>query len=160
MMVNTWRTAAIALGLMMLGGCQDGPELGTVAGKVSMQGQPIPFAYVVFQPTGPGTYASAYTKGDGSYELQFTESRNGAQIGKHQITIRTAAEDEIQVEDKTTGLMVTPPLPAGYQGRLEFTFDREVASGENVHDFDLDPTQLPPRPKSNEPRRKRVATFP
>ncbi len=159
MLMNSRNAKAFTLGILILCGCQEGPELGEVTGKVTMQGQPVPFAYVVFQPIERGTYASAYTKVDGTYNLQFSESRNGAQVGKHQISIRTAAEDEIQVEDKTTGLMVTPPLPAGYQGRLEFTFDREVASGENVQDFDLDPAKLPPKPKSEEKPRKRLSSL-
>ena len=119
-------------------GCADGPELADVEGKVLQNGQPVPFAYVVFQPVDPpGTYASAYTNVDGVYELQFSPSRNGALLGRHQVTIRTSAKDEIEVEDKATGLMVVPPLPDGYQERLEVTFEREVTSGDNIHDFDL-----------------------
>lgn len=120
------------------GGCADGPELGTVAGRVSLQGQPIPFAYVVFQPTDPpGTYGAAYTDADGHYELRFTESRDGALVGQHTVSIRTAALDEIEVEDKSTGLMVRPPVPEGYQPGLQVEFEREVKPGDNTHNFDL-----------------------
>src|SRR5690349_20864093 len=68
-----------------LAGCSDGPELGDVTGKVLQNGQPVPFAYVMFQPIDPpGTYASAYTNVDGEYELQFSPSANGAMIGRHE----------------------------------------------------------------------------
>jgi len=130
----------ITLGLLLTGflaGCSKGPVLGTVTGVVQQGGQPVPFAYLVFQPVGKGTYGSAYTDVDGRYVLKFSPTRNGALVGKHQVTIRTAAVDEIQVEDKATGQMVTPPLPPGYQPRQELQFEREVQRGRNTLDFDL-----------------------
>lgn len=128
-------SAAAAAGLA---GCSEGPELGDVTGKVLQNGQPVPFAYVMFQPIDPpGTYASAYTNAAGEYELQFSPSANGAMIGRHEVTVRTPSKDEIEVEDKTTGKMVVPPLPAGYQERLQVQFEREVKSGDNLHDFEI-----------------------
>ena len=119
-------------------GCSDGPELGVVTGKVIQQGKPIPFAYVEFQPIDPpGTYGAAYTQVDGTYNIRFTEDKDGALVGKHKVTVRTAAVDEIQVEDKKTGLMVTPDLPEGYQARLSLEFSREVKPGTNEIVFDL-----------------------
>lgn len=134
------RTLLVAglAGIGWLAGCSDGPELGDVTGKVVQDGQPVPFAYVVFQPIDPpGTYASAYTNIEGEYELQFSPSSNGAMIGRHEVTIRTSSKDEIEIEDKSTGKMVVPPLPAGYQERLQVQFEREVKSGENLHDFEI-----------------------
>jgi hypothetical protein len=130
--------ASIVLSSFFAAGCSKGPEIGEVEGVVKWNGQPVPFAYVVFQPVDPpGTYGSAYTNESGEYRLQFSESRNGALVGKHKVTIRTSAKDEIEVEDRTTGKMIKPPLPKGYQEKVELTFDREVASGENSVDFDL-----------------------
>ena len=138
-----WRRAYLVLvtvGVLTAGtGCSDGPPLGTVSGTVTQNGQPIPFAYVQFQPTEPrGTYASAYTDVDGRYELQFSESRNGALVGRHEVTIRTAALDEIQVEDRETGKLVTPVLPAGYKPKLELKFERAVEAGGNTVDIQLE----------------------
>jgi hypothetical protein len=128
----------VLLMLTVLPGCSDGPPLGTVSGKVSQGGHAIPFAYVVFQPVDPpGTYGSAYTDAEGRYVLQYSASRQGALVARHEVTIRTAARDEIQVEDRSTGLMVTPPLPDGYKEKVEVLFDREVKPGDNVIDFDL-----------------------
>lgn len=127
-----------ALCSLVLVGCSDGPELGTVSGTVSQGGKAIPFAYVVFQPVDPpGTYGSAYTDAEGKFVLQYSPSKQGALVARHEVTIRTAAKDEIQVEDRKTGLMVTPPLPEGYKEKVELVFDREVKSGDNVLDFDL-----------------------
>lgn len=136
---NRWK-AVFALSLILLvGGCgHDGPELGEVSGTVTMNGKPVPFAFVKFQPVEPpGTYGSAYADKDGKYELQFSMSRQGAPVGQHEVTIRTPKKDEIQVEDKTTGKMVTPALPAGFVENLEKQFSREVQSGDNKIDFEL-----------------------
>ena len=73
-------------------GCSDRPELGVVTGKVIQQGKPIPFAYVEFQPIDPpGTYSAAYTQANGTYNILFTEDKDGALVGKHKVTVRTAA---------------------------------------------------------------------
>ena len=129
---------AVLLTLTVLAGCAEGPPLGTVSGKVIQGGHAIPYAYVVFQPVDPpGAYGSAYTDAEGHYVLQYNASRQGALVARHEVTIRTAARDEIQIEDRSTGLMVTPPLPDGYKEKVEVLFDREVKSGDNVIDFDL-----------------------
>jgi hypothetical protein len=135
------RSSSLPWTLVLTGffiGCSKGPELADVTGKVTQDGKPIPFAYVVYQPVEPpGTYASAYTDAEGNYSVQFTESREGALIGRHEVSVRTAGLDEIEVEDRTTGKMVTPVLPAGYQPKLQLVYDREVQSGSNVIDLDL-----------------------
>ena len=119
-------------------GCAEGPELGTVTGKVLQAGKPIPFAYVEFQPIDPpGTYGAAYTAVDGTYNIRFTKDRDGALIGKHRVTVRTSSVDEIEVEDKSTGLMVIPELPEGYQARLALVYDHEVKPGSNEINLDL-----------------------
>ena len=129
----------LAIGLV-LSGCSKGPDLGTVRGVVSQDGIPIPFVLVQFQPVEPrGPYSSAYTNEDGHYELRFSQSRRGALVGSHEVTLRAARRDEIQVEDKTTGLMVTPELPENYKENLEVKYEEVVSLGDNVIDFDLDP---------------------
>jgi hypothetical protein len=124
--------------LTSLAGCDRGPELGTVKGKVTQNGVPVPFAYLQFTPVDPpGTYGSAYSDADGNYSLKFSRTRDGAPVGKHEVLLRTSRKDEIQVEDKSTGLMVTPKLPEGYKANVELVFDREVFSGNNEINFDL-----------------------
>lgn len=112
-------------------GCQKGPELGTVTGLVKVNGQPLPYAYVVFQPIAPGTYGSAYTDKEGKYELQFTTSRNGAPVGSHRVSIRAAARDELP-DDAAPQVR----LPEKFNSASELV--REVKPGHNVHDFDLE----------------------
>ena len=136
--MRSFSLQVLALCVLAISGCSDGPELGAVTGTVSQGGKVIPFAYVVFQPVDPpGTYGSAYTDAEGKFVLQFSPTKEGAMVARHEVTIRTAAKDEIQVEDRKTGLMVTPPLPDGYKEKVELVFEREVKSGDNVIDFDL-----------------------
>lgn len=126
------------VGSLLASGCSDDLNLGAVHGKITLHGSPVPFAYVQFTPVDPpGTYGAAYSDINGEYVLQFSKSREGAPIGKHEVLVRTSTRDEIQVEDKTTGLMVTPQLPKGYQEKLETKFQREVQEGDNEIHFEL-----------------------
>ncbi|MGD9854027.1 MAG: hypothetical protein AB7U20_03665 [Planctomycetaceae bacterium] len=128
------------LAALLVSGCSDGPELGSVQGQITLSGAAVPFTYVQFQPTDPpGTYAAAYTDVEGKYELQFTKDRNGALVGRHEVTVRTSSIDEIQIEDKTTGKMVTPALPQGYAPNFEVRFEREVKPGRNEINLELKP---------------------
>jgi hypothetical protein len=80
---------------MLLAGCsKGGPKLGEVRGTVTFNGRPA-HAEVVFEPQSPGAgqkgggrVSSTYTRSDGSYRLQYTESLTGAVIGPHQVTVR------------------------------------------------------------------------
>lgn len=135
--------ALIAATLLLIplawAGCsENGPPLGSVSGTVTWNGEPVPFAYVVFQPVEPkGAYGAAYSDADGRYELLYSRDRKGALVGRHAVTVRTSSVDEIQVEDKKTGLMVTPPLPKGYRPKLERQFERQVAVGDNAIDLEI-----------------------
>lgn len=74
---------------------------------------------------------------DRTYNIRFTEDKDGEIVGKHKVTVRTTTVDEIRVEDKTTGLMVTPELPESYQPKLSLEYSREVKPGANEIVFDL-----------------------
>ncbi|WP_157605203.1 hypothetical protein [Schlesneria paludicola] len=127
-----------AISLTMAAGCERGPHLGTVKGQVTMNGTPVPFAYVKFQPIAPrGTYGSAYTDAKGVYSLQFSQTRQGALVGKHNVSVRTSKRDEMEVEDKSTGLLVVTQLPSGYKENMQVQYERDVKSGHNVLDFEL-----------------------
>lgn len=124
--------------LVGVAGCSQGPSLGTVSGTVKLNGQPLPYAYVVFQPINPpGAYGSAYANERGEYQLQFTRYQKGAPVGKHRVSIRAANGDELPDG--------TPPgsrikLPAKYNSETELV--RDVVSGHNQHDFELQGTTI------------------
>lgn len=122
---------AFIIGLM---GCQKGPALGTVTGTVRVNGRPLPYAYVVFQPIDPpGAYGSAYADESGEYVLQFSRSRSGAPVGKHSVSIRAARGEELEDGDVR---LARVQVPEKYNSATEL--QREVKPGRNVHDFDLE----------------------
>lgn len=132
------RFLVVAFPLFCCGCSNNGPELGEVRGTVTMGGTPVPFVYVQFQPVDPpGTYGAAYTRADGTYELQFSTSRFGAQVGRHQVKVKTSPLDDLEVEDKSTGFMKRPDLPEGFRPNVEQEFERNVSPGLNKHDFEL-----------------------
>lgn len=115
-------------------GCQRGPALGKVTGTVKVNGRPLPYAYVVFQPIDPpGAYGSAYADASGDYVLQFSRSRNGAPVGKHTVSIREARGEELNDSDAKLPRI---QIPAKYNSATEL--QREVKAGSNVHHFDLE----------------------
>jgi hypothetical protein len=117
----------------VLAGCGGGPEIGDVTGTVRVNGQPLPYAYVVFQPVDPpGAYGSAYTDKDGRYRLQFSPSRHGAPVGRHQVSIRPAGRDELPGDAPPSARV---RLPERFNSASELF--RDVKPGENVHDFEL-----------------------
>lgn len=128
-----YATLSIAL-LGSLFGCQRGPALGTVTGTVKVNGQPLPYAYVVFQPIDPpGAYGSAYADETGEYVLQFSRARAGAPVGTHSVSIRAARGEELDEGDVKLARI---QIPEKYNSASELK--REVKPGSNVHDFDLE----------------------
>lgn len=85
--------AHILAGLLMLGlmaGCDGGPALSPVHGKVTYRSAPLTGGTIVFTPDakrgGHGPLASAEIQPDGTYTLR-TGSSPGAAIGWHRVTI-------------------------------------------------------------------------
>jgi hypothetical protein len=118
------RPGAIVL-LIALTGCGDsGKSMAPVHGRVTLDGQPLPYASVVFQaermpPSG------GYTDKDGNYELIHKRGVKGAALGMNQVTI-------VQDIQRTGG---TQRVPARYNQESELT--RDVVRGDNEFNFDL-----------------------
>ena len=108
----------------MLSGCgTDGPALGTVSGTVSLDGEPLEGATVIFQPE-VGKASFGKSDQEGHYDLRYSKDRKGAVVGHHVVEIRLAG-DTTPVE----------PLPARYNTESELTAD--IKKGENQKDFPL-----------------------
>lgn len=123
----------ICLGLIaisVLVGCAgDHPDVGSVTGKVTLDGQPLSKATVTFQPSS-GRASYGVTEDDGSYRLDYMDGVKGALIGQHKVTVRT----EIPGEDGQPPI-AKEKLPAKYHSRTELTAD--VKAGSNTFDFPL-----------------------
>ena len=104
------------------GGREGVPELGTVYGTVTLDGQPLPRAIVKFQPqTGRASYGE--TDEDGDYVLLYVDDVEGALPGTHVVSISAD----------------TKRIPDRYNKRT--AIQREVVAGSNEFDFPLESDQ-------------------
>src|SRR5256885_2803991 len=79
--------AALCLGALI--GCGSRGDLASVRGKVTLDGQPLPDAFVVFAPTKKGTTSYGRTDAGGNYEMMFTDYQKGAWLGENSVRIST-----------------------------------------------------------------------
>lgn len=116
-------------------GCGRGdlPDLGYVEGIVTLDGQPLPNAVLIFQPESAGRPSYGRTDEKGWYELIFTAGNEGATLGKHMVAITTLTDGD---PDADPPIPSSPEkLPGQYNSRTELT--REVQPGKNPFDFKL-----------------------
>ena len=126
-LITVWLTAGA--------GCRsrgaDQPELATVSGVVTLDGEPLSGVLVTFAPE-QGRASSALTDAKGAYELMYLRETKGAKIGKHTVSIRTPPVDDADPEAPA----VKERVPAKYN--TETTLSREVSPGANTFDFELE----------------------
>jgi len=139
-------SALLALSLFCL--CQlgcgskgDQPELGTVHGTVTLDGQPLVGVAVVFQPDN-GRPSRGTTDAEGKYELIYIRQTKGAKVGPHRVEIAPSEEggvEEIEgdVDENAAGSKpaAKSKVPSRYNSKSELNVD--VKSGANKIDFDL-----------------------
>jgi hypothetical protein len=95
MTFRAFPTSICTIGLFALilsvSGCQEsGPVLGTVVGRVTLDGRPLEGAAIVFSPKAQAVDAGSSrgkTGADGRYALSFGSSRKGAYLGEHSVII-------------------------------------------------------------------------
>lgn len=139
------KSLAVAIVVLALAGCGGkegftGPT-GTVNGKVTYKGGPIPAGSLVTFLSSEGYAASGTTSEDGSYKLTYEGSENiPATTYKVQLSPPAATASD-QLIDPSQPLPEAPPEPfpskyaASSTSGLEFT----IKEGENPPiDFDLE----------------------
>jgi hypothetical protein len=72
--------------LVILAGCNRGPKMTSVTGKVIYNGRPLEFGVVMFQPSS-GQPAQGDIQPDGTFNLSTYHLNDGAVLGKHKIRI-------------------------------------------------------------------------
>ncbi len=121
--------AAALLGWIGCGG--ETLDLGTVTGTVTLDGEPLEGAEVVFQPEA-GRPSYGETDSQGRYRLMFASQQPGAQIGSHRVMISTF---DVVLDEDDQATEIPERLPPRYHRESELR--EEVAPGENVIHFDL-----------------------
>jgi hypothetical protein len=146
-------SAAVAcclVGMIVVGCGPKGPELGSVTGKVTLDGSPVTNGLVTFVPVGGGRPATGKTDENGQYVLVGVDGK-GALLGQHQVSVTTVQEAGTVTEMRSDSpeyakqampdasdyntAKVVEPIPARYNTNTELSF--EVKAGSNVIDLEL-----------------------
>lgn len=125
-------------------GCNNSPyELAPVSGTVTLDGEPVAQARVIFEPSRTGEDAltagpssNGLTDEAGRYTLLTTVNEDeGAVIGSHTITISTYLGQSDRSKD--TGQVIRKEvIPARYREAGALTFD-VPSNGTDTADFSL-----------------------
>lgn len=140
-------------------GCSGRPKnvARSVSGKVTVGGQALSGANIVFSPVEKGSPSVATTDANGEYSLVYSQQRNrkvmGAQIGEHVVQISTLREEDSSAEPPRSA--VPEKVPFKYREGKGLT--ATVTSGSNTINFDLEDGPIePPKPKTKGKAGKKV----
>ncbi len=127
---RSWVPLLMAVSLCSFGcGGGDLPELGTVKGKVTMDGKPLAGAMVQFHPLAEGRPGSAVTDKDGNYVLMYDGGVKGTKVGTNKVEINTFWPDGEPGEGQSETI-----LP---KYNSASTLKEEIKKGSNTFDFAL-----------------------
>ena len=141
----------VAMFALLGGACGRGnlPELGSVSGRITLDGNPVKEAHIEFTPVADGRPSAATSDSAGYYVLFYKGSVKGARLGEHDVTMTTFREAMTYVEDtdedepadaNIEDSEITIPgrpeeIPAKY---FEDPLTVTVAEGSNTIDLTLD----------------------
>jgi hypothetical protein len=138
--------------LAVLIGCgEDGPPLVPVSGKLTMDGQPLADAEVVFVPDPGNTDVTGgrdRTDADGVYSSTYN-GRSGLAVGRYKVLVSKKSEppagtvlpDPIKmdrVQQEMVGIR-KETLPSKYSSATKTDFAADVKEQGGTFDFDLKP---------------------
>jgi len=106
--------ALVALGLI---GCGGDPTVAKVSGTVTLDGEPVEGASVIFTPIGGGRPATGQTDAEGNFKLSTYASADGALIAEHAVSV-------VKVEETSTAQAYLP------EGEEEPEDERDARSGD------------------------------
>ena len=125
---------AVALMLAFFVGCNN-RNLGQVSGTVTLDGEPLADATVLFTPIAGGRPTGGRTDSSGRYTLVYDRSGTGAMLGEHAVEITTG--DELTNDDDTI-TKIAEKVPAKYNINTELEAD--VQEGSQTFDWPLEST--------------------
>ncbi|QEG39476.1 hypothetical protein [Roseimaritima ulvae] len=126
------------LGLVGVCGCDSGPELGQVTGRVTLHGKPLDQIQVQFIPDPStnvaGQMAWAVTQQNGVYEMEYSDSRGvkGVAVGLNRVTLQDLAPENTR-QGRPPDSRVPRPYASPFQSPITF----QVEPGEQVFDIEL-----------------------
>lgn len=114
--------------VVLLVGCGD-PNLADVRGVVTLDGKPLPDAFVTFHPQGDGATSFGKTESDGSYRMKFSDTQFGAFIGSNHVAIGTG---DVKADNSGT---IPETVPNVYNTKTTLLAD--VVKGKNTFNWEL-----------------------
>lgn len=104
------------------GQASDMPELGSVHGTITLNGQPLPNVTIYFKPD-EGRQSIAKADAEGVYEAMYLIDEEGVKVGPNSVTVEWAIDDS------------GPSIPAKYgsDGTLKF----DVQPDDNEFNIDM-----------------------
>ena len=128
------------MALVAASGCgRSGPEIGRVSGLVTLDGQPLPEAFVFFKHAEGGRIARAITDEQAAYVLNFSNEAAGAIVGENTVRISTFVEvlrDDDGRLIKGTGKKEL--VPTKYNQQSELTADVRTERMNSISNYRLD----------------------
>ncbi len=135
----------LCFGLLSSLGCDSGPKIVKVKGRVTYDGKPVTAGKIFFMPAiGKPAYAEIQT--DGTYVLTTLETFDGACVGDHVVSITALKQDESK-KDNTgkKGGPAPPPInakldwlvPQVYSSLETSKLRAKVENKENEINFDI-----------------------
>jgi hypothetical protein len=124
-------TLGVLLLSCLLAGCSDSSmSVAPVSGKITLDGEPLKRASVVFMPKGGGRPSHGVTDEQGRYVLEYSLEELGAQVGTCAVRISTAAESDDSSEKSSKQMVPKKYLQEPFM-------EVQVASKSNTIDIDL-----------------------
>ncbi len=138
-------SAVVLVGLLALGtGCSErGPEFFPVAGRVTYNGEPLPYGTIMFQPD-KGPIAVGELQPDGSYKLiSGADQQPGAVSGMHRVSFQPPPKkflvppEELETRHAPPPVEEQPFVPAKFHSPATSGLTAAVKPGSNEINFDL-----------------------
>jgi hypothetical protein len=130
-MSSRWTELAAVL-FLTVAGCNRGPQIAPVSGRVTLDGKPLAAAEVKFEPQS-GRASHGRTNENGEYQMRYTRDQMGALVGEHTVRILSATELTLPNGKFELRPQMVPPR---YNTQTEL--HSQVKAGQNNRfDFDL-----------------------
>ncbi len=128
--------AAVCLAPLLLG-CSGGIKLAPAKGNVTLDGESVEGAAVMFVPDAGGPTATGVTNAQGQFELH-TTNEPGALVGSHRVTIiKSEISGLVNGLPGPGGLKTTWNTPQRYSRPDTSDLTAEVKKGRNTFEFPL-----------------------
>jgi hypothetical protein len=128
---------ALACLALLLPGCSGGIDLAPAEGIVTLNGEPIEGAAVMFIPDAGGPAATGVTNAQGQFALH-TTNEPGALVGPHRVTvIKNEMSGLVDGLPGPGGVKTTWTTPQRYSRPETSGLVAEVKKGRNTFDFPL-----------------------